>query len=93
MLHNGSVKQRVRSSHPCETLYFNLGWRTKMATWAADSKYRHPYVAPSSVRSAAYVADLTAKDNRLRAADQPRRSPVTPNQWEIQLQLVKPTSL
>jgi hypothetical protein len=62
-----------------ETLFFDLDdARVKIAAWVADFNTARPHSALGYLTPAAYAANFTATDNRLRNPDQLRRSPVDP---------------
>jgi putative transposase len=81
-MQNGFVESfngRMRDELLNETLFFDLGdARAKIAAWVADFNLERPHSALGYLTPAAYAANLTATDDRLRNPDQLRRSPVAP---------------
>ena len=75
-----SFNGRMRDELLNETLFFGLDHaRTAIAEWADDYNERRPHSALgyiTYITPAAYAANLTATDDRLRNPDQLRRSPV-----------------
>ena len=72
-----SFNGRMRDELLNETLFFGLDHaRTAIAEWADDYNERRPHSALGYITPAAYAANLTATDDRLRNPDQLRRSPV-----------------
>ena len=74
-----SFNGRMRDELLNETLFFGLDHaRTAIAEWADDYNERRPHSALGYITPAAYAANLTATDDRLRNPDQLRRSSVAP---------------
>jgi putative transposase len=74
-----SFNGRMRDELLNETLFFDLDHaRVAIARWVADFNQRRPHSALGYLTPAAYAANLTATDDRLRNPDQLRRSPVAP---------------
>ncbi|MER9664264.1 IS3 family transposase [Mesorhizobium sp. M0159] len=72
-----SFNGRMRDELLNETLFFGLDYaRTTIAEWADDYNRSRPHSALGYITPAAYAANLTATDDRLRNPDQLRRSPV-----------------
>jgi putative transposase len=72
-----SFNGRMRDELLNETLFFGLDHaRTAIAEWADDYNERRPHSALGYITPAAYAANLTATDDRLRNPDQLRRSSV-----------------
>ena len=78
-MQNGFVESfngRMRDELLNETLFLDLDdARAKIAAWVADYN-RAPSLGARIPHAAAYAANLTATDDRLRNPDQLRRSPV-----------------
>ena len=74
----------VASLIPClrllnETLFFDLDdARAKIAVWIADYNDQRPHSSLGYLTPAAYAANFTATNDRLRDPDRLRRSPVAP---------------
>jgi putative transposase len=81
-MQNGFVESfngRMRDELLNETLFLDLDdARTKIAAWVADYNLERPHSALGYLTPAAYAANLTATDDRLRNPDQLRRSSVAP---------------
>jgi hypothetical protein len=81
-MQNGFIESfngRIRDELLNETLFFDLDdARAKIAAWVADYDLRRPRSSLKYLTPAAYAADLTATDDRLRNPDQLRRSSVAP---------------
>jgi putative transposase len=81
-IQNGFVESfngRMRDELLNETLFFDLDdAHAKIAAWVADFNTARPHSALGYLTPAAYAANLTATDDRLRNPDQLRRSPVAP---------------
>lgn len=81
-MQNGFVESfngRMRDELLNETLFFDLDdARTKIAAWVDDYNDQRPHSSLGYLTPAAYAADFTATDNRLRNPDQLRRSSVAP---------------
>lgn len=81
-MQNGFVESfngRMRDELLNETLFFDLDdARTKIAAWIADFNTARPHSALGYLTPAAYAANFTATDDRLRNPDQLRRSHVAP---------------
>ncbi|GEC57876.1 transposase InsO family protein [Bradyrhizobium japonicum] len=79
-MQNGFVESfnaRMRDEFLNETLFFDLDdARTKIAAWVTDHNGERPHSSLQYLTPAAYAANLTATDARLRNPDQLRRSPV-----------------
>ncbi len=79
-MQNGFVESfngRMRDELLNETLFFDLDdARAKIAAWVLDFNTARPHSALGYLTPAAYAANLTATDNRLRNPDQLRRSSV-----------------
>ena len=74
-----SFNRRMRDEFLNETLFFDLDdARSKVAVWVADYNGERPHSSLKYQTPAAYAANLTATDDRLRNPDQLRRSPVAP---------------
>jgi putative transposase len=74
-----SFNGRMRDELLNETLFFDLDdARIKIAAWAADFNTARPHSSLGNLTPAAYAANFTAMDDRLRNPDQLRRSPVAP---------------
>ena len=74
-----SFNGRMRDELLNETLFFDLDdARAKIANWVADYNLQRPHSSLRYLTPAAYVAHLTATDDRLRNPDQLRRSSVAP---------------
>jgi putative transposase len=72
-----SFNGRMRDELLNETLFFGLDHaRTTIAEWADDYNQQRPHSALGYITPAAYAANLTATDDRLRNPDQLRRSSV-----------------
>jgi putative transposase len=72
-----SFNGRMRDELLNETLFFGLDHaRTTIAEWADDYNEKRPHSALGYITPAAYAANLTATDDRLRNPDQLRRSSV-----------------
>ena len=72
-----SFNGRMRDELLNETLFFGLDHaRTTIAQWRNDFNEKRPHSALGYLTPAAYAANLTATDDRLRNPDQLRRSPV-----------------
>lgn len=72
-----SFNGRMRDELLNETLFFGLDHaRTTIAEWRDDYNRSRPHSALGYLTPAAYAANLTATDDRLRNPDQLRRSPV-----------------
>ena len=72
-----SFNGRMRDELLNETLFFGLDHaRTAIAEWADDYNERRPHSALGYITPAAYAANLTATDDRLRNPDQLRQSSV-----------------
>ena len=70
---------RMRDELLNETLFFNLDHaRAATARWAADYNQNRPHSALGYATPAAFAAQLTAKGDRLRAAEPLHRSPIAP---------------
>jgi transposase InsO family protein len=68
---------RMRDELLNETIFYDLDHaRSVIARWVANYNQRRPHSALGYLTPAAYAANLTATDNRLRNPDQLRRSPV-----------------
>jgi putative transposase len=60
-----------------ESLFFDLDdARAKIAGWVANYNLQRPHSSLGYLTPAAYAANLTATDDRLRNPDQLRRWPV-----------------
>jgi putative transposase len=81
-MQNGFVESfngRMRDELLNETLFFDLDdARARIAAWVADFNTARPHSALGYLTPAAYAANFTATDDRLRNPDQLRRSPVAP---------------
>ncbi|MGL4528801.1 MAG: IS3 family transposase [Aestuariivirga sp.] len=79
-MQNGFVESfngRMRDELLNETLFFDLDdARAKIAAWVADFNTARPHSALGYLTPAAYAANFTATDDRLRNPDQLRQSPV-----------------
>jgi putative transposase len=79
-MQNGFVESfngRMRDELLNETLFFDLDdARAKLAAWVADYNEQRPHSALGYLTPAAYAANFTATNDRLRNPDQLRRSPV-----------------
>ncbi|TIL68271.1 IS3 family transposase [Mesorhizobium sp.] len=79
-MQNGFIESfngRLRDELLNETLFFGLDHaRTTIAEWADDYNRSRPHSSLGYITPAAYAANLTATDDRLRNPDQLRRSPV-----------------
>jgi hypothetical protein len=63
-----------------ETLFFELDdARAKIAVWIADYNQQRPHSSLRFLTPAAYAANFTATNDRLRNPDQIRRAPVAPH--------------
>jgi putative transposase len=72
-----SFNGRMRDELLNETLFFGLDHaQTTIAEWADDYNRSRPHSALGYITPAAYAANLTATDDRLRNPDQLRRSSV-----------------
>jgi hypothetical protein len=70
---------RMRDELLNETLFFDLDdARAKIAAWVVDFNTARPHSALGYLTPAAYAANFTATDDRLRNPDQLRRSHVAP---------------
>ena len=66
-----SFNGRMRDELLNETLFFDLDdVRAKIANWVADYNIRRPHSSLKYLTPAAYVAYLTATEDRLRNPDQ-----------------------
>ncbi|TXH80339.1 MAG: IS3 family transposase [Rhizobium sp.] len=75
-----SFNGRMRDELLNETLFFDLDdARAKIAVWIADYNQQRPHSSLGYLTPAAYAANFTATNDRLRNPDQLRRSPVAPN--------------
>ena len=73
------INGRMRDELLNETLFFDLDdARTKIAAWIADFNTARPHSALGYLTPAAYAANFTATDDRLRNPDQLCRSHVAP---------------
>jgi len=81
-MQNGFVESfngRMRDELLNETLFFDLDdARAKIAHWIDDYNIRRPHSSLKYLTPAAYAAQITATDDRLRNPDQLRRSSVAP---------------
>lgn len=81
-MQNGFVESfngRMRDELLNETLFFDLDdARAKVADWITDYNLQRPHSSLKYMTPAAYAAQLTATDDRLRNPDQLRRSSVAP---------------
>jgi putative transposase len=81
-MQNGFVESfngRMRDELLNETLFVDLDdARAKIAAWVADYNLERPHSALGYLTPAAYAANRTATDDRLRNPDQLRRSSVAP---------------
>jgi putative transposase len=81
-MQNGFVESfngRMRDELLNETLFFDLDdARAKIAAWVAEFDTARPHSALGYVTPAAYAANFTATDDRLRNPNQIRRSSVAP---------------
>ena len=81
-MQNGFIESfngRMRDELLNETLFFDLDdARAKIAAWVADYNLQRPHSSLGYLTPAAYAANLTATDDRLRNPDQLRRSSVAP---------------
>jgi putative transposase len=81
-MQNGFVESfngRMRDQLLNETLFFDLDdARAKIAHWIDDYNIRRPHSSLKYLTPAAYAAQITATDDRLRNPDQLRRSSVAP---------------
>ncbi len=81
-MQNGFVESfngRMRDELLNETLFFDLeDARAKIAAWILDFNSARPHLALGYLTPAAYAANFTATDDRLRKPDQLRRSHVAP---------------
>jgi len=81
-MQNGFVESfngRMRDELLNETLFFDLDdARAKITAWVTDFNTARPHSALGYLTPAAYAANFTATDDRLRNPDQLRRSPVAP---------------
>ena len=79
-MQNGFVESfngRMRDELLNETLFFDLDHaRAKIAGWVSDFNLQRPHSALGYLTPAAFAANLTATDDRLRNPDQLRRSSV-----------------
>ncbi|WP_100962111.1 IS3 family transposase [Bosea sp. FBZP-16] len=74
-----SFNGRMRDELLNETLFFDLDdARAKIAVWIADYNQQRPHSSLGYLTPAAYAANFTATNDRLRNPDQLRRSPVAP---------------
>jgi putative transposase len=74
-----SFNGRMRDEFLNETLFFGLDDASrKLAAWVTDYNGERPHSSLKYQTPAAYAANLTATDDRLRNPDQLRRSPVAP---------------
>ena len=74
-----SFNGRMRDELLNETLFFDLDdARAKIAVWIADYNDQRPHSSLGYLTPAAYAANFTATNDRLRSPDQLRRSPVAP---------------
>ena len=74
-----SFNGRMRDELLNETLFFELDdARAKIAVWIADYNQQRPHSLLGYLTPAAYAANFTATNDRLRNPDQLRRSPVAP---------------
>ena len=72
-----SFNGRMRDELLNETLFFGLDHaQTTIAEWADDYNEKRPHSALGYITPAAYAANLTVTDDRLRNPDQLRRSSV-----------------
>jgi putative transposase len=72
-----SFNGRMRDELLNETLFFGLDHaQATIAEWADDYNEKRPHSALGYITPAAYAANLTATDDRLRNPDQLRRSSV-----------------
>jgi putative transposase len=72
-----SFNGRMRDELLNETLFFDLDdARAKIAVWIADYNDQRPHSSLGYLTPAAYAANFTATNDRLRNPDQLRRSPV-----------------
>ena len=75
-----SFNGRMRDELLNESLFFGLDHaRTRIASWVADYNEQRPHSALGYLTPARYAANLTARCDRLRNADQLRRSHVAPH--------------
>jgi putative transposase len=66
---------RMRDELLNESLFFRLDHaRAKILIWADDYNQRRPHSALGYLTPAAYAADLTTTNDRMRNSDQLRRS-------------------
>ncbi len=73
------INGRLRDELLNETLFFDLDdARAKIAAWVIDFNTARPHSALGYLTPAAYAANFTATDDRLRNPDQFRRSNVAP---------------
>ncbi len=71
------INGRMRDELLNETLFFDLDdARAKIAVWIADYNDQRPHSSLGYLTPAAYAANFTATNDRLRNPDQLRRSPV-----------------
>jgi transposase InsO family protein len=79
-MQNGFVESfngRMRDELLNETLFFDLDHaRAEIASWALDFNLQRPHSSLGYLTPAAFAANLTATDDRLRNPDQLRRSSV-----------------
>ncbi|MDQ2764403.1 MAG: integrase core domain-containing protein, partial [Pseudomonadota bacterium] len=79
-MQNGFVESfngRMRDELLNETLFFDLDYaRAKIADWVTDFNLQRPHSSLGYLTPAAFAANLTATDDRLRNPDQLRRSSV-----------------
>lgn len=72
-----SFSGRMRDELLNETLFFDLDdVRAKIVAWVAEFNTARTHSALGYLTLAAYAANFTATDDRLRNPDQLRRSPV-----------------
>lgn len=73
-----SINGRMRDELLNETPFFDLNDAcAKIAVWIADYNDQRPHSSLGYLTPAAYAANFTATNDRLRNPDQLRRSPVT----------------
>ncbi len=71
---------RMRDELLNETLFFTLGHaRAATARWITDHNQHRPHSALRCATPAAYAAQLTAMDDRLRETEALRRPPIAPS--------------
>ena len=79
-MQNGFVESfngRMRDELLNETVFFDLDHaRAKIAGWVSDFNLQRPHSSLGYLTPAAFAANLTATDDRLRNPDQLRRSSV-----------------